>query len=63
MEIHSRYTVVELKINERVQMHKFMFFFEELSCEKEMTLTRGVHRVEKCINCQNKRYISVTHDV
>lgn len=44
-------------------MNKFIFFFEEHSCEREgKTLTRGVHKVESCINCQSKIHMSFIND-
>lgn len=44
-------------------MNKFMFFFEEHSGEREgRTLTRGVRKVESCINCQSKIHVSFIND-
>lgn len=44
-------------------MNKFMFFFEDHSCEREgRTLTEEVHKVESCINCQSKIYVNFIND-
>jgi len=54
----------ELKINGKVQMNKFMFFFEGLSYEREgKALTRRAHRLEKCINCHDKRHMNIINDL